>query len=55
MEYFKTNPEATINDFYLLCKGVGPKTIQRDLHELVARNAVKKAGDKRWAVYTLNI
>lgn len=48
-------PQAKVSDFYEILHGVSPKTIQRDLHDLVARNAVKREGERRWTIYTLPV
>ena len=45
--------QAKISDFYETFDGVSSKTIQRDLQDLVARNVIRKEGDKRWTIYTL--
>ncbi len=45
--------QARISDFYETFDGVSSKTIQRDLQDLVARNVIRKEGDKRWTTYTL--
>lgn len=45
--------QAKISDFYETFDGVSSKTIQRDLQDLVARNMIRKEGDKRWTTYTL--
>ena len=50
----KTSP-AKISDFYTFFKDVSAKTIQRDLHDLVKRNILKKDGEKRWTHYSLTI
>lgn len=53
LERLAKTSQAKISDFYEIFHGVSPKTIQRDLQDLVARNAVKKEGERRWTVYTL--
>ncbi|MBI3442716.1 MAG: DeoR family transcriptional regulator [Candidatus Sungbacteria bacterium] len=45
--------QAKISDFYALLTGVSAKTIQRDLHDLVQKNILKKDGRKRWTSYSL--
>ncbi|MEK7541543.1 MAG: hypothetical protein AAB533_01710 [Patescibacteria group bacterium] len=39
------------SDFSDVLRGVSPKTIQRDLHDLVSQNAIKKEGERRWTIY----
>ena len=46
--------QAKISDFYSVLEGVSSKTIQRDLLELVNKNFLRKDGEKRWTVYSLN-
>lgn len=45
--------QAKISDFHALLIGVSAKTIQRDLHDLVQKNILKKDGEKRWTTYSL--
>lgn len=45
--------QAKISDFHALLTGVSAKTIQRDLHDLVRKNILKKEGEKRWTIYSL--
>lgn len=40
-----------VSDFYEIFRGISPKTIQRDLQDLVSRNVIRKTGEKRWTVY----
>lgn len=46
--------QAKISDFFGVLEGVSSKTIQRDLLELINKNFLKKEGEKRWTVYSLN-
>lgn len=46
--------QIKISDFYQILSGVSSKTIQRDLHDLVSRNMIKKEGEKRWTIYMRN-
>ena len=54
MEHLKTAQQAKISDFYSIFEGISSKTIQRDLQSLVVKNILKKEGEKRWTVYSLN-
>lgn len=45
--------QAKISDFFPVLSGVSPKTIQRDLSELVSKNILKRQGEKRWTTYSL--
>jgi DeoR/GlpR family transcriptional regulator of sugar metabolism len=53
VEYVQKIPQAKISDFHAFFSGVSLKTIQRDLHDLVERNILKKDGEKRWTMYSL--
>lgn len=46
--------QAKISDFYSFFGEVSSKTIQRDLQDLVSKQVLKKEGDKRWTIYSLN-
>ncbi len=54
LEYIHKTSQAKISDFYSFFNDLSSKTIQRDLQDLVSRNILKKEGDKRWTVYSLN-
>ncbi|MBI4224923.1 MAG: hypothetical protein HY617_01185 [Candidatus Sungbacteria bacterium] len=45
--------QAKISDFQTLLADVSAKTIQRDLHDLVQKDVLKKEGEKRWTIYSL--
>lgn len=47
--------QAKISDFYSSFSEISSKTIQRDLQDLVSKNLLKKDGEKRWTVYTINV
>lgn len=47
--------QAKISDFFAFFDGISSKTIQRDLQDLVTKNLLKKDGEKRWTIYTLNV
>lgn len=55
LEHMRDVPEAKISDFYSVFSEISSKTIQRDLQDLVVRNVLKKEGDKRWTIYSLNM
>lgn len=46
--------QAKISDFSSLFGGISVKTIQRELQDLVAKNILRKEGEKRWTVYVRN-
>lgn len=52
LERLAQTPRVKVSDFYEIFQGISPKTIQRDLQDLVSRNVIKKEGEKRWTVYT---
>ena len=54
VEHLKTAQQAKISDFYSVFDGISSKTIQRDIQGLVVKDIIKKAGEKRWTVYSLN-
>lgn len=54
LEHLKQAQQAKVSDFYSFFSNISSKTIQRDLQSLVAKNLLKKEGEKRWTVYTLN-
>lgn len=54
LEYIRKVAQAKISDFYVFFTDISSKTIQRDLQDLVGKNILKKEGNKRWTVYSLN-
>lgn len=54
LEHLRQAEQAKISDFIPHFAGVSTKTIQRDLQDLVTRNAIKREGEKRWTVYSIN-
>lgn len=46
--------QAKISDLSSLFSGISIKTIQRELQDLVAKNILRKYGEKRWTVYVRN-
>ena len=54
LEHLKQVGQAKISDFYSFFNDMSSKTIQRDLQDLVAKDLLKKEGEKRWTVYTTN-
>ena len=54
LEHFKNSKHAKVSDFSPVFNGISTKTIQRDLQDLVGRNVLKKEGEKRWTMYSLN-
>jgi predicted HTH transcriptional regulator len=53
LEYVKQTSQAKISDFFTFFTDISSKTIQRDLQGLVAKNILKKEGEKRWTIYSL--
>ena len=53
LKILKQKRDAKIGDLTSLIKDCGPKTVQRDLNELVKKELVKKEGERRWSVYNL--
>jgi hypothetical protein len=49
----KGDRKAKLGDLHSLFGNVSSKTIQRDLHDLVSRNILRKEGEKRWTTYFL--
>lgn len=54
LEHLAQARQAKVSDFFSVLAGVSAKTIQRDLSELVNKNFLKREGEKRWTVYSLN-
>ena len=52
IEHLKSAGEARISDFFKKFQGISSRTIQRDLQDLVARDLLKREGEKRWTTYT---
>ena len=48
------NPRITNSDLQTLCPEVHPETIRRDLADLVAKDFLRKLGQKRGSYYVLN-
>lgn len=53
VEHIKKMSQARLSDFFSFFHDITPKTIQRDLQALVAKNILKKQGEKRWTIYSL--
>lgn len=53
LEYIRQTSQAKISDFFTSFADISSKTIQRDLQDLVAKNILKKEGEKRWTIYSL--
>lgn len=51
--YVEKASQAKIGDLSIVLTGVSAKTIQRDLHDLVQKDILKKDGQKRWTTYSL--
>lgn len=55
LEVLKRRNRVTVGELGALFSGrVSKKTLQRDLQDLADRSIVKRTGEKRWAVYSLN-
>lgn len=54
MDHIRKTANARLSDFFSYFEGVSAKTIQRDLQELVESNKLKREGDRRWTIYSLN-
>jgi hypothetical protein len=54
LAYLNQARQAKIGDFSPLFTAVSLKTIQRDLQDLVAKNILRKEGERRWTVYVRN-
>jgi hypothetical protein len=46
--------DMNIKDISSKLGGVSSKTIQRDLNEMISSGIVKKEGERRWSVYSIN-
>ena len=55
LSHLKQFQQAKISDFFSVFGGISSKTIQRDLQDLVAKCMLKRAGEKRWTIYSLNV
>ena len=55
LAHIEAQKQARISDFFHFFDGISSKTIQRDLHDLVSRDILKREGEKRWTTYTLNV
>lgn len=55
LDHIKQVNQAKISDFFTVFGDISSKTIQRDLQDLVARSVLKKEGEKRWTIYSLNV
>ena len=53
IERLRESGMVKISDFFETFGDISSKTIQRDLQDLVARNLIRKTGDKRWTMYML--
>jgi predicted HTH transcriptional regulator len=49
----KKRHQLGIKEFAVNIKGCSEKTIQRELTELVAKGVLKREGERRWSVYSL--
>ena len=54
LERLREREMVKISDFFETFGDISSKTIQRDLQDLVARDMIRKTGDKRWTVYMLS-
>lgn len=54
VDHLQDVSQAKISDFYSFFGEISSKTIQRDLQDLVSKHVLKKEGDKRWTIYSLN-
>ncbi|MBI3631191.1 MAG: hypothetical protein HY221_02540 [Candidatus Sungbacteria bacterium] len=54
LQHLTLAKQAKVSDFFSLLGPISSKTIQRDLTELVNKNVLRKEGQKRWTVYSLN-
>lgn len=53
LKILKQKKDAKIGDLSALIQDCSPKTIQRDLQELVDAGMVTKEGERRWSTYNL--
>lgn len=51
--YMGKTGQLKISDLFDSFAGISSKTIQRDLQSLINFNLIKKEGDKRWTIYSL--
>lgn len=51
--YLKDKTWTSINDISKILPDCGPKTVQRELLEMVSRGILKKQGERRWSRYML--
>ena len=54
MDHVQKTTSVQLSDLFPVFEDVSQKTIQRDLQELVMRNILKRKGDRRWTMYSLN-
>ena len=53
LSVIKTKEKASIKDISTLIRGVSEKTIQRELATLIEAGVVRKKGERRWSIYSL--
>jgi hypothetical protein len=51
LSFIKDKGEVTVKDIMSIADDVAPKTIQRDLQNLIDQGFVRKEGKRRWARY----
>lgn len=54
LEFLSERVSAKISDLTTFFQNVSSKTIQRDLQDLVNKGILKKEGERRWTIYSLN-